>query len=144
MAPHSVVPSTSAVPTEASDSEHMNNSGDESTQEYLPETTDAGGDSDADDIETDGETVTTVLGNVKPLLHQRHSKEENAILMNGKAHWMGCRGSACKKAFLRIASELRKLPKVKDLSEADWENCQRVCAIYHRGVEGDGPSMTNW
>ena len=143
MAPCSVVPSTSAVPTEASDSEHMN-SGDESTQEYLPETTDAGGDSDADDIETDGETATTVLGNVKPLLHQRQSKEENAILMNGKAHWMGCRGSARKKAFLRIASELRKLPKVKDLSEADWENCQRVCAIYHRGVEGDGPSMTNW
>ena len=45
----------------------MNNSGDESTWEYFPETTDAGGDSDADDIETDGETVTTVPGNVKPL-----------------------------------------------------------------------------
>ena len=44
MAPCSVVPSTSAVPTEASDSEHMNNSGDESTQEYFPETTDAGRD----------------------------------------------------------------------------------------------------
>ena len=143
MAPCSVVPSTSAVPTEASDSECMNSSGDESTQEYLPETTDAAGDSDADDIETDGETVTTVPGNVKPLLHQRHSKEEHAILMNGKAHWMGCKGSARKKAFLRIASELQKLPKVKDLSEADWENHQRVCAIYHMGVEGDGPSMMN-
>ena len=144
MAPHSVVPSTSAVPTEASDSEHMNNSGDESTWEYFPETTDAGGDSHADDIETDGETATTVPGNVKPLLHQWHPKEEHAILMNGKAHWMGCKGSACKKVFLRIASELRKLPEVKDLSEADWENCQRVCVIYHGGVEGDGPSMTNW
>ena len=86
MAPRLVVPSTFAVPTEASDSEHMNNSGDESTQEYLPETTDAGRDSDADDIETDGETATTVPGNVKPLLHQRNSKEEHAILMNGKAH----------------------------------------------------------
>ena len=64
MAPRSVVPSTSAVPTEASDSEHMN-SGDESTQEYLPETTDTGGDSDADDIESDGETVTTVPGECK-------------------------------------------------------------------------------
>ena len=122
MAPRSVVPSTSAVPTEASDSEHMNNSGDESTQEYFPETTDAGRDSDADDIETDRETATTVLGNVKLLLHQRHSKEEHAILMDGKAHWMGCKGSARKKVFLRIASELRKLPKVMDLSEADWEN----------------------
>ena len=144
MAPPSVVPSTFAVPTEASDSEHMNNSGDESTREYFPETTDTGGDSDADDIETDGETATTVLGNVKPLLHQRHSKEEHAILINGKAHWMCCKGSARKKVLLRIASELRKLPEVKDLSEADWENHQRVCAIYHGGVEGDGPSMMNW
>ena len=64
--------------------------------------------------------------------------------MNGKAHWMGCKGSAHKKVFLRIASELRKLLEVKDLSEADWENHQRVCAIYHGGVEGDGPSMMNW
>ena len=109
MAPCSVVPSTSAVPTKASDSEYMNNSGDESTQEYLPETTDAARDSDVDDIETDWETATTVPGNVKPLLHQRHSKEEHAILINGKVHWMGCKGSAHKKVFLRIASELRKL-----------------------------------
>ena len=57
--------------------------------------------------------------------------------MNGKVHWMDCKGSTRKKVFLRITSKLRKLPEVKDLSEADWENHQRICVIYHTDVEGD-------
>ena len=69
-------------------------------------------DSEAGDMET-------VPGGVKPLLHNWHSKEEHAILLNRKAQWMSCKESACKKVFLHIASELRKLPNVKNMNEAE-------------------------
>ena len=81
--------------------------------------------------------METVPGGVKPLLHNQHSKEERAILLNGKAQWMSCQGSACKKVFLRIASELRKLPNVKDMNEAEWDSHQRVCTMVSVSIKNE-------
>ena len=53
-----------------------------------------------------GDDGVEILHNVKLLLEWRISKDEQAILMNGKAQWMGCKGSFHKKVFLQIVSKL--------------------------------------
>lgn len=98
------------------------------------------GDSDLDDDEDEDEDENSEDGNlgagddgvevphnVKPLLERRISKDEQAILMNGKAQWMGCKGSSRKKVFLQIISKLRKLHGIAEMSGMEWESRQRVC-----------------
>ena len=74
-----------------------------------------------------GDDGVEVPHNVKPLLEWRISKDEQAILMNGKAQWMGCKGSSCKKVFLQIISKLWKLHGIAEMSGMEWESGQRVC-----------------
>ena len=47
-----------------------------------------------------GDDGVEVPHNVKSLLEWRISKDEQAILMNGKVQWMGCKGFSHKKVFL--------------------------------------------
>lgn len=67
-----------------------------------------------------------VAGSVKPLLHNRHSREELNILLNAKALWMGSKGASRKKVFLNILGKMSKLAAVKDLTEAEWGSRQKV------------------
>lgn len=75
--------------------------------------------SESDGMDEDAELNGELLGWVKPLLHYQHLQAERTILMNGKVQWMGCRGAAHKKVFLRIASQLHRLLVVKKLNELE-------------------------
>ena len=96
------------------------------------------GDSDLDDDKDEdensedgnlgaGDDGVEVPHNVKLLLERRILKDEQAILMNGKVQWMGCKGSSRKKVFLQIISKLRKLHGIAEMSGMEWESRQRVC-----------------
>ena len=75
------------------------------------------GDSDLDNNEAEdnnsegenlgaGDNGVEVLHNVKLLLEWRILKDDQAILMNGKVQWIGCKGSSYKNVFLQTVSKL--------------------------------------